>query len=157
MEPRIEILKEKKLVGMKLTMSLSENKTHLLWKSFMPRRKEIKNNISTDLISMKVHKGTLKPEDFYQEFDKWSAVEVTDFNNVPDNMESFILNEGVYAVFPYKGLSTDNNIFIYIFGTWLPNSGYILDNRPQFEILGEKYRNNDPNSEEEIWIPIKKV
>lgn len=156
MEPRIEILKEKKLIGMKLTMSLAENKTQLLWKSFMPRKKEIKNNISAALISMQVHKKPVKLGDFNQEFDKWSAIEVTDFNTIPKDMESFTLEDGLYAVFPYKGLSTDNSIFLYIFGTWLPNSGYTLDNRPQFEILGDKYKNNDPNSEEEIWIPIKK-
>lgn len=39
--------------------------------------------------------------------------------------------------------------------TWLPASDYNLDNRPHFEVLGEKYKNNDPTSEEEIWIPIK--
>ena len=36
------------------------------------------------------------------------------------------------------------------------HSEYEFDNRPQFEILGEKYKNNAPDSEEEIWIPIKK-
>lgn len=157
MDPRIEILKEKKLIGMKLTMSLAENKTHLLWKSFMPRIKEITNNISTDLISMQVQKESLRLGDFNQKFDKWSAVEVTDFNDVPQGMESFVLDGGLYAVFSYKGLSTDNSIFLYIFGTWLPNSGYTLDNRPQFEVLGKKYRNNDLDSEEDIWIPIKMV
>jgi len=30
-----------------------------------------------------------------------------------------------------------------------------LDNRPHFEVLGEKYKNGDPESEEEIWIPVK--
>jgi AraC family transcriptional regulator len=37
----------------------------------------------------------------------------------------------------------------------LPNSAYALDDRAHFEVLGEKYKNNDPSSEEEIWIPIK--
>ena len=46
-------------------------------------------------------------------------------------------------------------IFQYIFGTWLPTSIYTIDNLPHFEILGKKYKNNDPTSEEEIWIPIK--
>jgi AraC family transcriptional regulator len=32
---------------------------------------------------------------------------------------------------------------------------YFLDDRPHFEILGDKYKNGDPDSEEEIWIPIK--
>jgi hypothetical protein len=26
---------------------------------------------------------------------------------------------------------------------------------PHFEVLGDKYKNNDPSSEEEVWIPIK--
>ncbi|MDP5096829.1 MAG: GyrI-like domain-containing protein [Flavobacterium sp.] len=38
----------------------------------------------------------------------------------------------------------------------MPNSEYQLDNRPHFEILGAKYKNNAPDSEEEIWIPIKR-
>jgi putative chromate ion transporter len=60
------------------------------------------------------------------------------------------------AVFAFKGdLSLAQKTFEYIFKTWLPNSKYNLDNRPHFEILGEKYKNNDPASEEEIWIPIK--
>jgi len=70
-------------------------------------------------------------------------------------METFVLPGGLYAVFDYKGLSTDNSIFQYIFENWLPNSDYILDNRAHFEVLGDKYKNNDPTSEEEIWIPIK--
>jgi AraC family transcriptional regulator len=88
-------------------------------------------------------------------FEKWAAVEVSEFNSVPEGMASFILNSGHYAVFYYKGLSTDTEIFRYIFGIWLPGSGFELDDRPHFEVLGEKYKNNDPDSEEEIWIPIK--
>ncbi|MDP4819728.1 MAG: GyrI-like domain-containing protein [Saprospiraceae bacterium] len=56
----------------------------------------------------------------------------------------------------YKGPSSDSATFFqFIFGTWLPNSDYILDDRPHFEVLEERYTNDDPNSEEEIWIPIK--
>ena len=70
-------------------------------------------------------------------------------------MKSLILKGGLYAVFDYKGSSSNNSIFQYIFSEWLPNSEYLIDHRPHFEILGSKYKNNDPNSEEEIWIPIK--
>jgi AraC family transcriptional regulator len=56
----------------------------------------------------------------------------------------------------HKGAASDGpKTFQYIFGTWLPDSEYLIDNRPHFEILGEKYKNEDPTSEEEIWIPIK--
>jgi AraC family transcriptional regulator len=40
MEPGIETLAEKKLVGRRMTMSLSNNKTGELWQSFMPERKK---------------------------------------------------------------------------------------------------------------------
>ena len=89
------------------------------------------------------------------EFEKWAAVEVSDFSNVPDGMKTFLLKGGLYAIFVHKGSSTDNSTFDFIYSTWLPNSDYILDNRPHFEILGKKYRNNDPSSEEEIWIPVR--
>jgi AraC family transcriptional regulator len=156
MTPRIESLKEKKLVGKRLTMSLVNNKTGELWRKFMPKRRKITNNVSNDLISIQVYKPThfadFKPTN---EFEKWATVEVTNFESVSTEMETFSLAGGLYAVFDYKGSSNDSNIFQYIFGTWLPTSDYFLDDRPHFEVLGDKYRNNDPNSEEEIWIPIK--
>ncbi|MCF0048983.1 GyrI-like domain-containing protein [Dyadobacter sp. LJ53] len=89
------------------------------------------------------------------EFERWATVEVSDFDHVPKQMEKFVLQSGLYAVFNFKGMSTDTSIFQYIFGTWLPSSEYELDNRPHFEVLGDKYKNNHPASEEEIWIPIK--
>ncbi len=156
MTPRIQALSEKKLVGIRLIMSFSDNKIGELWRTFLPLRKEIVNNLTNDLISLAVY----KPDHFLEfkptnEFERWATVEVANFENVPAKMQAFDLEGGLYAVFNYKGLNTDNSIFLYIFGTWLPNSDYVLDHRPHFEVLGEKYKNNDPNSEEEIWIPIK--
>ena len=156
MTPRIETTVERKLVGKRTTMSLANNRTSDLWKDFMPRRKEIINVVTNGFISMTVYRPAhfidFKPT---TEFEKWAAVEVSNFETVPKGMETFVLQGGLYAVFDYKGSSNDPTIFQYIFGTWLPNSKYIVDNRPHFEVLGEKYKNNDPTSEEEIWIPIK--
>ena len=158
MQPRIVTLIERKLIGRRLTMTIANNQTFELWQSFMPRRKEIKNTVSADLISLQVY-----PQSFdftfsnlNAKFEKWAAVEVAGFESVPSEMETFVLEGGPYAVFDYKGLSTDTKIFQYIFGIWLPDSkDYTLDHRPHFEVLGDKYKNNDPGSEEEIWIPIR--
>ncbi len=156
MEPRIKTLKEKKLVGMKQRMSLTNNSTGKLWSEFAPRIHEIKNKVSNEKISMQVFDPSyylsFNPNN---EFVKWATLEVKEVENIPNKMESFILSGGLYAVFDYKGSSSDNSIFQYIYMNWIPNSEYQLDNRPHFEVLGEKYRNNDPISEEEIWIPIK--
>ena len=156
MNPRIEELEEKMLIGHNIKMTLSNNKTGQLWGQFAPRIKEIQNRTSGDKISMQIY-----PPLYYKhfnpntEFEKWATVEVKDFDNIPNGMKSFILEKGLYAVFDYKGSSTDGSIFEYIFSKWIPNSNYVVDDRPHFEVLGSNYKNNDPDSEEEIWIPIK--
>lgn len=153
--PRIEHLQEKKLVGKRLRMSLADNKTGALWASFMPLRAEVGNRISSDLISMRIYDEPMRAADPHQQFDKWAAVEVSHFQSVPPGMETVVLKGGLYAVFDYRGSSADNSIYVYIFRDWLPASGYRLDGRPQFEVLGPRYKNNDPDSEEEIWIPVR--
>ena len=155
-KPNIRMQPPKKLIGKRIIMSLTGNKTHELWKSFMMKLKEIENNIGKDLYSLQVYERSyfdhFNPE---TSFEKWAAVEVTDFDIVPVGMETFELPGGLYAVFNYKGSSKDNRIFQYIFTEWLPNSEYDLDNRPHFEVLGDKYKNDEPDSEEEIYIPVK--
>lgn len=154
-EPKLIHLSEKKLVGQRLVMSFENNKTGELWRNFMPQSKGIRKTLNNDLISLQVYPPQFNFNHLHENFIKWASIEVSDFEEVPASMETFILESGLYAVFQYRGSSSDNAIFNYIFGTWLPNSIYTLDDRPHFEILGEKYKNNHPDSEEEIWIPIK--
>lgn len=153
---KIEILSEKKLVGLRMTMSFPENKTHLLWKKFMEQRTHIKNSIGTELYSLQCYTETyFKSFNPATEFEKWALTEVSNFDFVPESMETFTLQSGLYAVFHYRGAEKEASPFFrYIFETWLPASSYQLDHRPHFEILGEKYKYENPQSEEEIWIPI---
>lgn len=154
LKPALVTLPETKLIGKKRSMSLIDNQTQALWQSFMPRRELITNRIGNDYYSVQNY-STDYFENFYpaKSFVKWAAVAVDTFENIPNEMESFILPTGLYAVFEHKGMDTE--IFKQIFTEWLPKSTYILDHRPHFELLGEKYKNNDPNSEEQIWIPIQ--
>jgi AraC family transcriptional regulator len=157
---RYETIKEKKIVCKRLKMSFSNYKPYELWHSFMSARKQIRNSISDDLFSIAVYSKSFDFKTFSPEmdFDKRAGLEVTDFDNVPPGMESFIIPGGRYAVFLHTGLAADAPItFGYIFGIWLPQSGYQVDMRPHFEILGEKYRRDDPVSEEEVWIPVKRI
>ncbi len=158
MEVKIITIPPKILIGKYLSMSLAHNKTQELWRDFMPRRKEIANKLNNDLISMQVYNETQNFNDFNPEsrFEKWAAIEVSNYTEVPDDLKIFTLTGGLYAVFLYKGSSNKGaKAFEYIFTEWLPNSNYLIDKRPHFEVLGEKYKNDDPDSEEEIWIPIK--
>lgn len=157
MEPRIETLTERILIGQRTKMSYTNNQTPALWRSFMPRRKEILDTVGNELYAMQLY-----PSSFFAqfnpnaEFEKWAAVQVTHFDAIPAGMESFRLKGGLYAVFPFRGTMQEAaQAFQYIYSNWIPNSAYQLDDRPHFELLGEKYKNGDPASEEEFWIPIK--
>lgn len=157
MEPRIEKLSEKKFVGKRIRMSSADNQTFALWQSFMPQRKEFQNVIGKELYSIEVYpKGFFERFEPKAEFEKWAAVEVANFEKVSGEMETLISPEGLYAVFVYKGKSGEAARFYQkIFQNWLPNSEFLLDARPHYAVMGEKYRNDSDDSEEEIFIPVK--
>ena len=133
-------------------------KRSALWKSFAPRKKEIKNSISSDLYSVDIYNNTKFFTNFNpsEEFEKWAAIEVENFGHVPDGMEKLIIPEGEYAVFHYKGKPSEAQLtFQYIYRVWLPQSAYEMDDRPYFAFMGDKYQGEDPESEEEFWVPVR--
>ncbi len=138
-----------------MEMSIIDNKTGILWGSFGPRIKDISNRKNQLRYSLQVY-----PSDYYASFSpartftKWASVEIESSSSV-EGLETFKLEEGKYAVFSYKGMPGDPGIFHYIYGPWIQNSSFELDDRPHFEVLGENYKPGSPESEEEIWIPIK--
>lgn len=154
--PRIENLVSKRLIGKYLSMSLTANKTPALFKSFMPMRKQL---AAED--DHRTYEVLLYPPDYFTAFnpnttfEKWVAVEGQEDQPVSEDMSTLNLPAGLYASFLYRGNSADQQIYQYIFREWLPSSGYLLDTRPHFNVLTEKTKLNNPDSEEEIWIPIR--
>ncbi|MCW7491671.1 GyrI-like domain-containing protein [Leptospira sp. 2 VSF19] len=149
---------QKTIVGMKLEMSLLENQTPGLWQKFMPKLNSISNRLDNHLISM-----TIYPSDYFQNFNpsnrfkKWAGIEVSKAATLFDELEIIKIPSGLYVRFLYQGLPSQAGPFYQsIFQEWLPKSGYKLDNRPHFELMGDKYKNNDPSSEEMIYIPVMK-
>ena len=132
-------------------MSLSNDMTGLLFREFMPRKKEINGFNNHEVYDLKVYSS-----DYFQEFDpskqftKWALIETAENTILPKDMESYNLLAGTYAVFKITGSLNDNSPFEYIYQTWLPSSDYILDQRPHFDIMNTEIKN-----EQEIWIPIK--
>ena len=112
--------------------------------------------MGTDLYALQQY-----PLDYFRCFDptrsfeKWAAAAVSSVDQIPAGMDTIRLN-GTYAVFGFQGTpDAFGNAIQYILSDWLPRSVYQLDDRPHFELLGEKYKRNDPHSEEEIWIPVR--
>lgn len=157
MQPRFENTPSKTIVGIHLTMSLIQNKTGALWQTFMPRRAEIKHQTDASLYSIEVYPSgffdDLKPD---KEFEKWAGVEVSRNAEQPNGMELLTIPPGLYAVFTHCGpASAGPKTYQYVFGVWLPNSEYVLDERPHFALMNEKYKHEQPDSEEDIYIPVK--
>jgi AraC family transcriptional regulator len=83
---------------------------------------------------------------------------VSTIEQIPIEMVSHTIKGGHYVTFTQmgSGVSLSDN-FKDIYENWLPTSGYTVDDRTHFQVMGEKYKRNDPLSEEEVWIPIVPV
>lgn len=155
MQPEIIQMPEKKLVGISRPMSFLDYQVSELWQSFMPRRSEIENTVASDLFHVQVNPlhYNFSPDVV---FEKWAALEVNAFTSLPDGMQKLIIPAGLYAVFTYRGDGSDAaDFFQSIFTEFLPKANLQWENRPQFEVLGEKYKKSSPDSEELIFIPIQ--
>lgn len=157
--PRIIEISSKRLIGMSLDMSLSDNRTGYLWGRFMPRRREIEFVQNDNLYSVQVYdqdflEGNFTPQTTFQ---KWAAVEVAAKATIPEGMEELVIPEGRFAVFIHRGpANTFPKTAEFIYGQWLPSSGYQLANKPHFEVMDKGYLGPEhPDSEEEVWVPIQ--
>jgi AraC family transcriptional regulator len=145
---------EKKIIGLKSSMHHGEfGNIVALWKRFMPNRKVIKSVINEDFIAMQVYSDF---NNFEAEFNIWACVEVLDFEAKPEQMEVFSIPKGEYAVFLHKGMDASAT-YQKIMTEWLPNSGYEIDDRPHFQVMGGKYKNGSPDSEEDFYVPVKSI
>jgi AraC family transcriptional regulator len=124
----------------------------------MPVRTLVPNQVGENLYSVEVyHRNFFRDYDDKAIFQKWAAVEVSDFCDVPELFETQIVPKGLYAVFTHKGSYLKApDTYHFIFHEWLPYSEYLLDDRPHLAIMGEGYKGDQDDSEEEIWIPIRK-
>lgn len=151
-----------------MEMSLAEDKTQALWQSFGPFVKNIKNRKDSNFISLQKFNSIFDPKNFDPNtlFTKWAGVAVQ--NNLetgkakgshPAQIPGLSLYEiqgGLYAVFKHVGPASEfMRSMGFIYGEWFPKSPYQVDDREHFEVLPEGYRPDDPNAEEEIWIPIR--
>jgi len=144
------------LVGCSAEMSYSNHQPALLWQKLMPFRNRILNKTNEDLYSVEIY-----PSGFFNEFNaqrlftKIAGIPVTQLSPLPDGLGVFEIPAGSYARFVYQGTAQGAAEFYNtIFTKTLPMVGLKVDERPHVAIMGEKYRHNDPSSEEFILIPI---
>jgi len=153
-------IQSKLCVGMNTTHSLKVSKAKELWARFMPLKSEIKSRISEDLICIQVYNNKLYFEKFNptNTFETWASVEVNSIDDIPERMKVLRIPKGNYAKFIHRGtVDSFGEVSQYFHNIWLPQSEYQLDTtRPHFEVLGKHYLGpHNPESEEEVWIPVR--
>ncbi|MEP7235525.1 MAG: GyrI-like domain-containing protein [Ignavibacteriota bacterium] len=129
------------------------------WEEFTKRNSEISNSIGHSVYGI---------EDYSRDFDmnnggfpKYyyiASLEVGMLINIPAGMKGKEIPAANYAVFSYRGaLSGLHDFFGFIYGEWMPKSGYSMD--PKLSLDFECY--NEPvmdmnDAQVEIWVPIVK-
>ncbi len=152
-------IEARKLIGFRMETSLSENKTPEIWRNFRQLAKQIVSPLPGSY-SVQVYPAGTQAQNFDPQlrFDKWAAVEVKNWDNVPEGLETLLLPAGTYAKFDYKGPVTAFPPFAaYMYTQWLPKSGFRLAERPHFDFMPPEYKGPmHPEAEEEIWIPLER-
>ena len=159
-EPKIAEIGPVRLIGMSMTTTVAGGRIKELWQRFKPRVGEIPHRTDDRFYSVQTYDPAISYDTFtpHTPFQRWAAVEVSEAPEVPEGMQERILAGGLYAVFIHTGpVSAFRHTLEHIHRKWLPGSGYVLDKRDNFEILGKEYYGPlHPDSKEEVWIPVKK-
>ena len=161
MEPNVTILSLPPitLVGVSQETSLAAAETPALWREFGPRIREIGERADDWRYSLRQYPTGLSlhhltPETRYIE---WAAVAVASGARIPAGLETLLLTGGLYVRCLHRGLPGEiGDTVNYLFGQWLPTSGYDVDNaRPHFERMAPDYRPDDPDAQEEMYVPLQ--
>jgi AraC family transcriptional regulator len=139
-------------------MSLQNDRTSELWRTFrseLPKSPDFENieMFNFKIFSPPFDLATFKPDTI---FTKWAAIAESENKITPPVWEILTVLEGLYAVFEFNGAAAEfAPALSHIYGVWLPNSEFLLDDRPHFEVLPPSYHPFNVSNQEEIWIPVK--
>jgi len=146
------------LTGYHVRMSLIDNQTQELWKSFMESYHKKIENHPRKLYSVEVYDSMDYFNEFnpHKSFEKYAMVDSNLLRAAEDNKLTSLVLKGKYAVFLHKGPAHKiADTYGFIINEWLKKSSQILDNRPFFSIMNDKYLGESPKNEERIYIPIQ--
>lgn len=151
LKPEIICKDEKLFLGIARKINQSESIKYGLLKKV---RKEFKE--MSKFIENRVNQGLYyaaydyNPEDIRKEDDEinytyYCCAEVSGYGKIPEGMIMKVVPKAKYAVFSYDGKSGTLNgetlnmqVYDYIDGIWLPNSGFELAETSDYEEINEK-------------------
>lgn len=157
MQPKTVNRDQIKLVGMQYIGNNENGEIPQLWESFITRAKEIGGTINNRAfygVCECICEGPCKCG-MGGDFLYIAAVEVSEFDGVPEGMVTKTIPAAKYAVFIHKGsldglCDTMNSIYC----KWIPESKITPNQKFCFEYYDERF-DNSPNSELDIYVPVK--
>ena len=155
MHVRIEKKAAFKVVGVSCRANPSGT-LHKLWGEFMQRVAEIKG-VCDDKKAYQVcvFEGA---DHEAEEYTFIAGMEVTELEGIPEGMMGHLVPGAEYAVFEHRGLLDKlHQTYEYIFGVWMQENGYLMDEADSLEVYDERFKVGQEDSLLEIWVPIKKA
>jgi predicted transcriptional regulator YdeE len=147
------------VVGMKYHGNNLQGEISELWDKFLPRMIEIENPVRNG-VAYGIMDNYEAPDssagadaDAIGAFDYLAGIEVTEKGAIPEGMDYWEVPEQKYAVFtfPFSKLIQTYN---YALRVWLPKSGYVYGDGPEFEYYPPNFGSTE-DSEMKYYIPIK--
>lgn len=163
MEPRFEEKNEFYVVGLgnKFERGKTEDIGQRLWPEFVRRLDEIKNKKGKDkgsYITYGVCQEIWINGQIQDYFRYYAAIEVEPNTKSPQGMEFIKIEKQKYAIFTHRGgIKNLKHTNQYIWGTWLPQSGYELAPASDIEVYPGDFQPPDNDVPIEIWVPLKGI
>jgi AraC family transcriptional regulator len=154
MEPEIITQPATKLVGISAQYNSADLNLERLWSAFRPYRNSIANQVGNDAFGIY---ECYEEHDDDVSFSYICAVAVSNFEQIPKGMATRELPEQLYAKFTHKGpIANLDHTLKYIWGTWLPKSGYEYVEKPDFELYSPRLTPQGPERILYLHIPVIK-
>lgn len=163
MQPVIKSLAEKKVVGMgaPFISILSPDRNNFivipqLWDRFVNRIEEINGRVGRDTFGLCSDLPSEVERSHDAEFFYMACAEVESLDDIPDGMIGRVVPAATFAVFTHVGpLDRLGRTMDYIYGSWLPDSGYERPaDVPDLELYDERFDPSSEQSEMDIYVPI---
>lgn len=156
MEPTFVETEERLVVGLMASFNdETKNKIPELWQAFVPRMSEISGQVPG------VTFGVCFPAALGEDsFDYMAGVAVEEVADLPEGLVARVIPAHRYAVFTHTigddSLHNDlQKTMQFIYGTWLPNSGFELARVPDFELYDERMDPQTQTGAFDIYVPVK--
>lgn len=152
MEPEIIVQPATKLVGIAQQYSHADLDLVKLWSAFRPYRHKIPNQIGNAGFGIY---ESYEEQGGEVRFVYLCSAAVASFEAIPDGMTARELPEQLYARFVHLGPLADlEQSLKYIWGSWLPKSGYEYVEKPDFELYQPAKLPGDPDKTLYLHIPV---